>query len=254
MFSADTPRQVCELEEILDNTPSLCIDVGAFWGEESCKYAKKGHKVFAFEPTIGKHTKIQKNIADAGVQDLVTLVHAAVSDSVGTIEFGVNDNPSEGSMQDAIAAPWSGQTKVTVPMVTIDSYVQAAQAKGIISSTQEVLLFKVDSQGHDFHVLKGAEQLLRAHRVKFLLTEFSPTLQKSNDPEQSPIRMIEFLNDCGYVCFSCGQVREQPEHDGKTKAGVSTSVYVDRLLKTSMNHRGANHGGYDDLVCMVAQE
>ena len=75
---------------------------------------------------------------------------------------------------------------------------QTERIENIVPEGQDVLFMMVDAQGHDFRVLQGAHRLLRQHRIKVFLAEFSPTLMPGGVHEG--IEMLEvpdlYLHQC----------------------------------------------------------
>ena len=56
--------------------------------------------------------------------------------------------------------------KITVDTITIEKYVEE---KNIV----QIDLLKIDTEGHDLFVLKGANKLIQERKIDFILFEFS---------------------------------------------------------------------------------
>jgi FkbM family methyltransferase len=69
--------------------------------------------------------------------------------------------------------------RVKVPVTTIDAYCEAERI-------EQVSLAKIDTQGFDVQVLRGAERVMRAGRVKLVLIEitFSEMYRAGASPDQ----------------------------------------------------------------------
>lgn len=176
--------------------PSLVIDVGSHDGVDALSYARAGHRVLSFEASPAKVIGIQKRLRGATHGSNVTLIHAAASDHSGNATLWVHSGGGEqGSEQDGLA-PASygvplGTQPVTVPATTLDESVAA---------DEPVLYLKVDAQGHDPSVLRGARQLLRERRVLVLAFEVTPSLAGGVAMYAGA---VERLGRRGYACFNC---------------------------------------------------
>jgi hypothetical protein len=63
-----------------------------------------------------------------------------------------------------------------------------------------VLLLKVDAEGFDAHVLRGAARLLRERRVTFLTFEYN--WKWKSDPDKATLHnVVEQLSGFGYNCW-----------------------------------------------------
>uniref|UniRef100_A0A7S0YPS8 Methyltransferase FkbM domain-containing protein n=1 Tax=Hemiselmis tepida TaxID=464990 RepID=A0A7S0YPS8_9CRYP len=239
----------------------LVIDVGAYDGSNAIMMARAGHRVLSFEPTPSKAKKIKRSLANAfrqGMSGSVKFYPWAASNFSGTAPFVVNvpvvmgkngweedesfnasDTQNMGSEQDGFTVPWQtdGRNKVDVKVEALDN---------VVGADETVLFMKVDAQGHDFRVLQGARRLLGEQRVLVLLVEFAPTLMPGGAEEAQA--MLEFLGDRGYRCFGCGTT---------WPLGLELGLPIDfgqwsRFVKRqTFAHRGANHGQWDDLVCVA---
>ena len=97
-------------------------------------------------------------------------VHAALSDAVppgGVLRFYTDG--AQGDQQGALSAE-AGETQrsVAVPATTIDAF-RAERGE----ADAPIFLLKVDAEGFDGAVLRGAERALAARRVKFVVAEYN---------------------------------------------------------------------------------
>ncbi len=68
----------------------------------------------------------------------------------------------------------------------------------LIDASQELFLFKTDTQGFELDVLQGARHVLSGNQVFLLLVEFSYGLL--NRAGTNPIALINLIYDFGFVC------------------------------------------------------
>ncbi len=134
--------------------PGLIIDAGAAAGYMTLKALQfsPDSRAIAFEPFPGNWPHIEKTL---GGRDNVTVVKAALSDRPGEADFYVRTTVSaEQNWHGLVGYSSVGRivTKVTdaektirVPVTTVDAHVD-----------EPVLFMKIDVQGHELNVLKGA--------------------------------------------------------------------------------------------------
>jgi FkbM family methyltransferase len=103
-----------------------------------------------------------------------------------------------GDQQGGLAANSSFVTEENfelVPAWTIDAHLDSLD-----ESRAPVLLLKVDAEGFDAHVLRGAARLLRERRAHFVTFEYNSKWK--SDPSGASLRgVIEDLRKVGYLCW-----------------------------------------------------
>jgi FkbM family methyltransferase len=144
---------------------AVTVDVGASWGLFSYHLARKvggSGTVFSFEPhpsnrvVLGKLAKARPNVQFRPV---------AVSDTAGSAEMQV---PVFGNRhvtaQSSIAHGFDGQSgvrveKVSVPTVRLDDEI----------GDRQIDFIKIDVEGHEISVLRGASAMLRKYLPPMLI-------------------------------------------------------------------------------------
>ena len=145
--------------------PPVIVDIGANIGEYSSEVSKllKGNGLlFAAEPCSGTHQTLIKNTS--GLPTPVNYLKVAFSDSVGQVELfvvgaGAGTNSLEKEITTANSTEWVERT-------TIDAFLEA-------STVKEIDLVKVDTEGHDFAVIRGAVNSLKAGKIGVLQFEYN---------------------------------------------------------------------------------
>ena len=159
---------------------SLLIDVGAYRGDftQTLLEAISFAHAFLFEPHPANIANLEPVVAE---DDRMTLVPLALGKATGEVCFHATQDRATGSVLPyAPAALGLQDTPASFPVqqTTLDRYLdsQAAQAR--------VGLIKIDAQGSDLDVLKGAEQTLRQSRP-WLVVEliFGPLYEGQASPE-----------------------------------------------------------------------
>ncbi|MEZ0266952.1 MAG: FkbM family methyltransferase [Phycisphaerae bacterium] len=161
------------------------FDVGANWGFYvllAGKYRDKGCEVVAFEPHPQSAAELQTQVVLNGMSGDTRVVQAAVSDTVGTIEFA-DTGSAIGQMIASVDKDKLGQRMLKVPTMTLDG---AAEQFGMPD------LVKLD--------VEGAENLVMAGATK-VFTEGRPTLLVEIHGEERSGPFYDFMAKFDYRCF-----------------------------------------------------
>ncbi|MEZ5322865.1 MAG: FkbM family methyltransferase [Microthrixaceae bacterium] len=136
------------------------VDVGANAGLMSVVAAAAGAEVIAFEPVPRSRAWTLDNLARNALTDKVDLRPQAVSDSTGVASFHIpaGGAPSSASLGSEGFRGLDGEV-VEVEVTTLD----AAGLPG------EIALIKVDVEGHEHEVLRGAERTIEQSRPQLIL-------------------------------------------------------------------------------------
>ncbi len=142
---------------------STFYDVGANVGLFSliaARHIGEGGQVVAFEPWAGNVDYLRKHVSLNGFEQRVHVVEAAVGASEGMALFQPSESPAMGRL--------SPDGSVSVPILTLDSYVEGG------GRPPDVL--KVDVEGAELQVLKGAKGVLMKQRPVIFLATHGPDL------------------------------------------------------------------------------
>jgi len=142
---------------------SLVLDVGACEGLFAFRVAKAGlaRRVICFEPDPQLAALIRRGADENGVGAKITVEAMAVCDRSGRVGFQAGADPLGGSVQ------WSGPAQTTVAAVSLDDY---CRAHGLSLTPRD--LIKVDAEGMDAEVLRGAEGQIRAGCPQLAVTTY----------------------------------------------------------------------------------
>jgi len=148
----------------------VLLDVGANRGD----YARLLHKlapsarVIAFEPHPSTFALLSRLLVD--IQP-IHLINKAVGDKVGQLklyDFQFADGSSQASLNEAAIALYSNDiVEHVVDCTTIDDFMAE-------SGINHIDFLKIDTEGHDLSVLRGAKQALRDRRIGMIQFEFIP--------------------------------------------------------------------------------
>jgi FkbM family methyltransferase len=144
---------------------AVTVDVGASWGLFSYHLARRvggAGAVFSYEPHPMNSTVLARL---AKARRSVRFRPVAVSDSAGSAEMQV---PVFGhrrvTAQSSIAHGFDGQRGVQVERISVPTVRLDDELAG-----RHVDFVKIDVEGHELPVLRGAGALLRAHRPPMLI-------------------------------------------------------------------------------------
>jgi FkbM family methyltransferase len=147
------------LAHALSPTCHTFIDVGA-WSSLMLAAAPHARGV-AFEPSSSALSALRERL---GSNPHLEIVDAAVSDAAGEVMF--NEEPGAGETSRVAAHSQQEATPRPVPVVTIDNELERL---GI----ERVDLLKIDAEGYDLHVLRGAQEALASRRIGAVQFEYN---------------------------------------------------------------------------------
>jgi FkbM family methyltransferase len=182
-FSGD---EVSSISQLID-PGSLALDVGANIGVHTLAMAQAvgpTGRVVALEPQRHCHQVLCANVVANGLTN-VDCIRAAAGRISGVC--GIPDMPPQTRMNfgaATIAADSAAPQTVEVPLVALDDLKLPGQPCSFV---------KVDAEGHEVEVLKGAEALIRTHR---------PTLYVEAHSEQNLRDLASLLSqDPDYLLY-----------------------------------------------------
>jgi FkbM family methyltransferase len=150
----------------------VIFEVGAADGRDCLYYAElfPNSRVHAFEPVPASFAKLKKRVAT--VEDRIEIVNVALSNTPGTAKFNLAHWDDASSLLPAnnTGSTFDGYNAarevIEVKTETIDRYCQTAGIK-------QIDLLKMDAQGAELNILKGAENTLRQFPIPLIYTEVS---------------------------------------------------------------------------------
>ncbi len=158
------------------------FDVGASIGEVSREYRKifPAAHLHAFEPNPQSFERLQQNLSS----DAQSITNAlALSDQKGSAAFQVNASAGTSSLlqKSAQSDQWV-PSHLTEPVQTLNVATTTLDAYCTQSAIAHIDILKLDVQGATLPVLKGAEGLLREHRIDLVYCEVEFVPLYENQP------------------------------------------------------------------------
>jgi FkbM family methyltransferase len=172
----------------------IFFDVGANIGEYTL-IASRGvgpaGAVHAFEAQPDTFALLGRNCATNGTEN-VKLNHAAVCEREGEVEFDISEDPTMSSMA-GVTELEHKRARIRVPGVNLDRYCQTHQ---IWPS-----LLKIDVEGAEFLVLRGAADMLQRPPGQAPAIIFECLSSQYARFGYSPEAVVTFLESFGYQVF-----------------------------------------------------
>lgn len=172
------PRTTEWMIDVMERRGGVFVDVGASTGWFSCLFAARGYVVHAFEPNPNVLPRLRQNMALNGAS--ATIHAAAASSASGHAAFHYNKHlklTSGGTLNRAECLAPTGREVVRT--ARLDDLWQ----DGAIANPS---LLKIDVEGHEIDVLKGAKTLIETAK---------PHLVLEANTESHRDRLLDWLGD-----------------------------------------------------------
>lgn len=189
-LSADVRRRLAN-ERI-----NVIFDVGANLGQSAREFEKAYPRsvIYSFEPDPDLFPVLQRSIGPR-----TTAIPVGVSSRSGKFRF---DNSGSGRARHRIASNQDDRELPEVQFTTIDSFCTR-------HNITRIDLLKIDTEGHDLDVIKGAEQMLTASSVGIVIAECS--MNRDNTFHVQFGEIHRHMEQLGYRLFGIyEQVHEWP--------------------------------------------
>ena len=147
---------------ISDNHP-LIFDVGADLGSSCERYSKLFTKpiLHAFEPRSDQFEIMKNKFND---RKNIYLNNIAIGGKIEIKKFNEIKGGGRSSFYKSTVDDLSNQIQIDVKVITIDEYVNKNNIK-------KINLLKIDTQGYEDEVLKGAQETLKLNKIDIIETE-----------------------------------------------------------------------------------
>lgn len=185
------PEETRILQHLFEES-DVFVDIGANVGYYCCLALRHGKSVLAFEPQLQNLACLYHNLAANGWEDRVEVFPLALAAKPGLLPLFGASGPSASLVRD-----WAGYSpgfRQTVPVNTLDNILV-----GRFEDSR--LVIKIDVEGAEYHVLRGAiSTLSRTTRPTWLIevcfTEYHPG---GTNPDF--LRTFQLFWDHGYHCY-----------------------------------------------------
>lgn len=152
---------------LAERSPGLVLDIGANVGTVCIPLVAGGRfaGALAVEPEAGNHRYLVRNLERNGLVQAVRAFHCALSSTTGSATLELSKNSGDHRVRVEGVEGVAGAQRyhedrrplASVPVYRLDDLLAGA---GVAAS--EVALIWMDVQGHESHVLEGAQKTLEA--------------------------------------------------------------------------------------------
>ncbi len=177
---------------------AVIFDVGANIGCMTLKFAQlapRGH-IYAFEPTYFAHRKLQRNMSlNPELEKRITAVQLFLSDQSCSdhrlkayASWKVDGHRTETHLLHGGAV----KSADLIPAVSLDDFCTNRQIEGVD-------LIKIDTDGHELQVLKGARKTIENYRPTVVFELGSYTLKEQNESFQ---QYLDYFSSLHYTLIN----------------------------------------------------
>ncbi len=174
------------------NKDDVVIDIGAHIGLMAVVLGKRtgeNGKVYSFEPTPRSFTVLKETIKLNKLEKVITPFNQAVAATSGSIEFNANKEDVSNSI---VSYDYnSGHQKITVNTISVDDFVKQQQLSRLD-------FIKIDAEGVELDVLKGAKATLQQFNPKMILALHPLAVAAKGDTMEE---IYDTLTAWGYKIF-----------------------------------------------------
>ena len=184
-FQLYTPNRICNfryttfstkepemLEWIEEYGGGVFFDIGANIGIYSLFYAQvKEGNVYSFEPSVFNLRQLAKNISVNKLSERITIVSNPLSETTGIAKF-INGSADEGGALSAFGVEYGHNGEPIISDITysvLGFSLDDLFEKNVLTETPS--LIKIDVDGIEHLILKGATKTLKSEKLKSLFIE-----------------------------------------------------------------------------------
>lgn len=195
------------------NNIQVVFDVGANVGQSTLAYLREfpQARIYSFEPVQSTYQKLSEA---TGSFPRVQAFKLGMGSEAG--ETVIHVNPV--STASSIVMERAGDRAESIAMETVAGF---AGKHGV----ESIDLLKIDTEGYDLEVLRGAAPLLQQQRIHLIQSECEPSVRSREDsPFVDFVSLSSFLNGFGYELF--GVYEQQLEWDGRNRVRYWNAVFL----------------------------
>jgi len=164
------------------------IDIGAHIGLYTVKLAKVANRVHSFECSPKSYNFLCANILLNDLSYKVTTYNTALSNKKGTTKYFIRDPHDGGGNGISEFEKDANTPSIDVPMVQLDSF-----------NLTNIGFIKIDVEGHEEYVLRGAVETLQRNKYPPILFESWPERYTDVPAKELRASLFQFIESLGYT-------------------------------------------------------
>ncbi|WP_448657613.1 FkbM family methyltransferase [Sphingomonas sp. CJ99] len=178
----------------------VVVDIGANVGYFSILAGWRAYpdgQLWAFEPNPAVFRILSDNITSNAMQWMARRHRVALSDRTGTAALRIFPGYEATSTIRDVPDDFLAHTEAETgrPSHTID--VPMARLDDVMRDVPEIHVLKIDAEGHEPAVIRGAEQLLRRSPSVKIIMEFVPHIMGTNEARS----LLQLLRTIGFRIY-----------------------------------------------------
>jgi FkbM family methyltransferase len=202
----------------------IILDIGGSTGKTSTMYSEAfpKNKVYVFEPIRESFLTLSANIKD---RKNIIAVNKAVGNQNGSMTINIAKRISSSSLLELHADKNSGLFAETLESAGTE-LIEICRLDDFLSKDSSIGIMKIDVQGYELEVLKGANLTLKDTYV--VLVEVNNHEGYKGSPKYNEIDQA--LRDAGFMLFDiCPSTREKNQLKEWDVIYVNNKFYGDRI-------------------------
>jgi FkbM family methyltransferase len=186
---------VRRLSKARGHSVELIFDVGAFHGEmrQELRAEFPNAEIHSFEPHPNTFAKLKMIPLGRGEVHQI-----ALSDKNTTLPLHAYGDTGSGSPMDSLTPNAGFALRHNYDLKTINVDCMTADYFCEMKGIEKIDLFKIDVEGHDLNVIKGAQRMLESGSIRFIYVEFNDLWDRDGIEGGSLLPIALFLKTYGY--------------------------------------------------------
>ncbi len=165
----------------------LYLDIGANYGLRSLYYAAMGRQCYLFEPNINC-IEITKRLIKENFLTNIEIVNCVVGNESKNVEFHLSKNTYLSSLSKSHSANYNDFLKtIDMKMIRLDDFLFDRDI------LRKVSLVKIDVEGFEFDVLKGALNLFKSNDLNVIIEVLENSIDR--------FEIFKFMKSLGFEIF-----------------------------------------------------
>jgi FkbM family methyltransferase len=188
----------------------LFVDIGANVGSYTIlACASVGARGYCIEPVSSTYQRLMDNIRLNNLSGNVECLNIGIGDKEGFARFTSNRNCTNHVLNEGE----SENDEITVRMDTLDS----------VLKNKSPFVIKIDVEGYEKQVLKGAQRVLSNDSLQSLIIE---TDDHNNGYNSNDTSVIEIMNGFGFHKYAYDPFRRELTIPGPEKNNSNNTIFV----------------------------